>query len=243
MRVILTLHPSPTKFRAADQLVRDIEQKILNGVFIAGEPLPPEREIVQKHQVSRTVVREAVRILASKGLIVARPGFRPLVAKPGYDAAIDAVGSIVTQLLGQQGGVRNLFELRIRMEVSLVRDAAASATSHDIARLESALQKNKDAIDDSEKFYHTDQVFHGILHDIPGNPVLTAIHRAYTEWLSAHWKKMPRLPDRNRANYEAHKSIFDAILRRNPDQAEAEMRKHLDMAWDQVCATFENLKQ
>lgn len=231
-------HPKP---RAADQLVSAIEKEIFEGRMEFGQPLPPEREIVQKHGVSRTVVREAVRMLASKGLITARPGFRPVIAKPGYDAAVDVVGSIMTQLLGQPGGVRNLFDLRIRMEVSLARDATNLATAHDIERLETALHTNEEAIQNSELFYETDIAFHGILYEIPGNPVLPSIHRAYTDWLSRHWTKMPRLPDRNRTNYEAHKAIFDAILRRDADRAEAAARSHLAAAWQQVSSTFADL--
>lgn len=227
--------------RAADPLVAHFEGEILSGALAAGQPLPPEREIVEGHGVSRTVVREALRVLSSKGLIVTRPGYRPVVARPGYDAAIGVVSSLVTQLLGQPGGVRNLFDVRIRMEASLVRDAALGATSKDIAALEKALQANAAAIDNSTLFYETDTAFHGILYDIPDNPALPAIHRAYTDWLSAHWTKMPRLPARNRKNFEAHQAIFDGILRRDPDRAEAALRDHLAAAWRQVSSTFEDL--
>ena len=232
---------TPQKSRAADQLVAAIEQQILDGVLPSDHPLPPEREIVSEHGVSRTVVREAVRILSSRGLIVARPGYRPIVAKPGYDAAIGVVGGIVTQLLSQPGGVWNLFDVRIRMEASLVRDAAQIATTEHLDQLEAALEANKNAISDSALFYDTDMAFHGILYDIPGNPALPAIHRAYTDWLSRHWTKMPRLPDRNELNYLAHKAVFDAILRRDADKAEAAIREHLDAAWQQVNTTFDGL--
>ncbi|MEM8591655.1 MAG: FCD domain-containing protein [Pseudomonadota bacterium] len=229
------------KSRAADQLIELFERKILDGELEAGKPLPAEREIVQGHGVSRTVVREAVRGLASRGLITARPGFRPVVARPGYDTATGVVSSIVLQLLEQPGGVKNLFDLRTIMEASLVRGAAQSATSSDIARLEEALSANFDAIQDSGLFYKTDVAFHGVLYDIPDNPLLPAIHRAYTDWLSTHWQQMPRMPDRNQRNYAFHEDIFEAILRRDPDRAEAAMRDHLEFAWKQVSETLENL--
>lgn len=235
----MTSQVHPPRPRAADRLVTTIEEQILDGTMVADRPLPPEREIVQTHGVSRTVVREAMRILASKGLIIARPGFRPVVARPGYDAAVTVVGSLVTQLLGQPGGVRNLFDLRVRMEASLARDAARSATTADLDRLEAALGANRAAIPASAAFYETDIAFHGVLYEIPGNPVLPAIHRAYTDWLSRHWTRMPRMPERNQINYDAHKAIFDAILRRDADRAEAAIRSHLDFAWTQVSSTFD----
>lgn len=228
-----------SKIRAADQLVSVIEAQILNGELKSGSALPPEREIVNGHGVSRTVVREAVRMLASKGLVIARRGYRPIVAEPGYDSAIGAVNSVVTQLIGDKGGVRNLFDIRIRMEASLAREAAAAATADDIERLEEALERNRAAIDTSAEFYDTDIAFHRILYEVPGNPALPAIHRAYTGWLSKHWLKMPRMPQRNEMNYAAHKAIFEAILRRDPDKAEAAIRRHLDAAWQQVSNTFD----
>lgn len=237
----MNTHETPSKRRAADRLIAEIEHQILDGRLQAGQPLPPEREIVEGHGVSRTVVREALRVLSSKGLIVTRPGFRPIVAKPGYDAAVGAVGSVVTQLLGQPGGVRNLFELRIRMEASLVREAALSATAQNIDALERALAENKATIMDSSAFYQTDTAFHAVLYAIPGNPVLPAIHRAYTDWLSSYWSQMPRRPEVNQTNFEAHQAIFDAVLRRNPDAAELALRDHLDFAWRQVSAAIEGL--
>ncbi|MCW1950556.1 MAG: FCD domain-containing protein [Octadecabacter sp.] len=220
--------------RASDVLVEYFEQRILDGSLPAGATLPAEREIVQEHGVSRTVVREAVLALANKGLIKAQPRFRPVVVKPGYDTALDVVGSVVSQLLRDSSGVRNLFDMRIMMEVNLVRHAALNASGEDIAKLEEALAANGAAIEDSVRFYETDIGFHKVLYEIPKNPILPAIHAAYTDWLSVHWRQMPRMPSRNQVNFEAHTRIFDAILRRQPDQAEAALREHLKFAWDQV---------
>lgn len=230
---------APKSRRAADGLIQVFEKQILDGTLRVGEPLPPEREIVQTYGVSRTVVREAVLALSNKGLVDARPRFRPVVRKPGYDAALQAVGSAATRLLSAPGGVKNLFDLRIMMEAALVRQAALEADKDQIAKLKDALRANEAAIADSETFYETDIGFHGVLYEIPDNPLLPSIQRAYTDWLSSHWRKMPRQPDRNRENYVAHARIFDAILLRDPDAAEQALRAHLASAWQQVRQTFD----
>ena len=209
-----------------------------SGALKEGDPLPPEREIVEAYGVSRTVVRETVLALANKGLVEAKPRFRPVVRKPSFEAAMGTIDSVVGRLLGQPGGVKNLFETRIMVEAALARQAATDARKDDIAALQQALEDNAAAIDDSELFYQTDMRFHAALYDIPKNPVLPAVHKAYTAWLAPHWSRMPRLPDRNRANYEAHKAIFDAILMRDPDAAETALRNHLQAAWLQVRETF-----
>ncbi|WP_282095379.1 FadR/GntR family transcriptional regulator [Epibacterium ulvae] len=229
------------KGRAADLVVSKLAQKIQSGELEDGQPLPPERNLMEEFGISRTVVREAVVALSNKGLIEARPRHRPVVRKPGYDAAFEALESIVTHLLHEPDGVRNLFDTRIIIESALVREAAKNANKDDLIALKQALEANEAAINDSDAFYQTDIGFHQVLYGIPRNPVLPAINKAYTTWLAPHWSQMPRLPDRNRRNFEAHKEIYDAVLMRDPDAAEEALRCHLQSAWKQVRETFGEL--
>ena len=228
----------PNPRRAADGLIATFERQILDGTLKDGDMLPPEREIVQAYGVSRTVVREAVLALANKGLVEARPRFRPVVRKPDYDAAFDALEAVANRLLSVPGSVKNLFDLRIMLEAALVREAALHADKSHIEALKTALDANGAAIEDSELFYETDIAFHRVFFDVPGNPLLPSINRAYTNWLSRQWTKMPRLPERNRMNHEKHTAIFEAILLRDPDKAEAALRSHLADAWEQIRETF-----
>lgn len=220
--------------RAADDLVRRFASMIHSGALQDGKPLPPEREIVETYGVSRTVVREAVLALSNKGLVEARPRHRPVVRRAGYDTAFSTVNDVVTRLLTEADGVKNLFDTRVMIEASLVRQAAIDATKDEIAALKQALDANETAIGDSELFYRTDVGFHAVLYDFPQNPLVKSMHRAYTTWLAPYWSQMPRLPERNRANFEAHKRIFDGILLRDPDAAERALRAHLAAAWGQV---------
>ncbi len=224
--------------RAADDLFRKFAEMIDSGALREGYPLPPEREIVETYGVSRTVVREAILALANKGLVEARPRYRPVVREASYDAALETIEEVLRRLLNNPDGVRNLFDTRVMIEAALVRQAATQADKDDIAALKLALEANAAAVIDSELFYQTDMGFHRVLYQIPGNPVLPTIHKAYTTWLAPYWLRMPRSPDRNRENHRAHKAIYDAILMRDPDAAEAALRAHLADAWKQVRKTF-----
>lgn len=224
--------------RAADKLIAKFERQIRDGELRAGEPLPTEREIVETHGVSRTVAREAITALANRGLVEARPRYRPVVREPSYDAAVQVVSSVAEQFLKSGQGVKNLFDLRIMHEASLVRTAALSATHDDLKALKEALAANQSAIEDTSLFYETDMAFHAVLYEIPGNPILPAMHRAYTSWLSDHWTRMGSRIERNRQNFAAHTQIFEAILLRDPDSAEEALREHLRDAWMQVADTF-----
>ncbi len=212
--------------RAADFVIQTLEERIQTGELRDGEPLPTERDMMGEFRISRTVVREAVHALSNRGLVEARPRFRPVVRKPGYDAAMHAVGSVVPHLLDQPGGLKNLFDTRILVEAALVRQAALHAGKDDLAALRQALEENGAAVGDSERFWRTDMEFHGVLYRITGNPVLPAIHEAFTTWLSPYWRK-PRPPEDSQSNHQAHKGIFEAILMRDSDAAEERLRSHL----------------
>lgn len=225
--------------RAADKLFRHFVEQIRSGVLCEGETLPPEREIVETHGVSRTVVRETVQALANRGLVEARPRYRPVVRRPDFDVAFDTVDTIVRELLSTSEGVKNLFDTRILIETSLVRQAAISASSSDIARLKEALEANAAALNDNELFFRTDMDFHGVLFEIANNPLLTSVHRAYASWLSPHWQRMTRNAAHNEKNLKSHTAVCDAIFENDADAAETAMRDHLDYAWTQLLATFE----
>ena len=193
---------------------------------------------MERFGTSRTVVREAIAALSSKGLVESKPRFRPIVKKPGYETALTAVGGIVQLLLSNPGGTKNLYDTREFFECGLVRQAATSCTRDDIKKLKQALAENKNAIDDSELFYTTDTAFHRVLYLIPKNPVFPAIHEGFTSWLAPYWDKMLRSPERNLANYKAHEAIYLAVLERDPDAAELALKSHLKQAWHHVSETF-----
>lgn len=237
-------YPDPRRdadSRAADRVVRALEDRILSGDLAVGAPLPSEREIVEQFQISRTVAREAVNILAGKGLVDARPRYRPVVVQPNADAAFGVVAGVVKHMVSRKGGVKDLFETRTFVEAGLVRQAALHADKDDIVRLRTALAENGETIAESDAFYATDMAFHAVLYTIPRNSVFPAVHKSFATWLGEHWVQMPRLPERNALNFASHQAIFEAILSRDPDAAEAALRSHLSDAWGQVVDTFKDL--
>lgn len=235
-----TREPATPAARAADAVIAGLEEQIVSGDLRSDAPLPSERDLMKQFNASRTVIREAITALSNRGLIENKPRFRPIVRKPDYGAALSAVDGVVGHLLSQRGGVKNLYEARVFFERALVREAALAARKDDIRELREALSANEQAIEDSDSFYATDIAFHGVLYRIPGNPIFPAVHHAYTSWLSPHWEKMLRSPERNLVNYRSHQHIFLAIEERDPDAAEEALINHLKAAWEYVRVTFED---
>lgn len=225
--------------RAADVIARDIERRIISGDLPDNTPLPAEKKLGNEYGASRTVIREAITALTNRGMLENRPRFRPIVRKPGFDAAFSTMGGIVQHLTSAKQGVKTLFQSRVFLERALVREAAVRAQSSDIRDLRSALAANNAAIDNSEEFYATDIQFHRVFYGIPRNPIFPAIHEAYTLWLYEHWIKMERSPERNAHNYASHKAIYEAILERDADAAESHLERHLEDAWAFIESTID----
>lgn len=224
--------------RAADAVVRELEARIISGALPDGAHLPPERDLIDAFGVSRTVVREAVARLASRGFVDSRPRFRPVVRRPGPEAALAAAGNAVGHLLGAPDGIRNLHEARVLIEAGLVREAALHARKDGIQALVRALDANEAAVHDPTAFFATDMALHGVFYDLPRNPILPAVHKALTAWLSGPLSHVPRTPHRNRVNVLRHREIVEAIRERDPDAAETALRAHLAGSWEDVRATF-----
>ncbi|WP_084506568.1 FCD domain-containing protein [Geminicoccus roseus] len=224
--------------RLADVLADAILALVKTGEIAPGSYLPAERDLMRRFGVSRAAVREAIALLANQGVLRTRPGHRPRVQAADLRVAIDTLGGLVRHLVSDEAGVWNLFEARIFIEAALVRHAASHARPGDIAALQAALAENRAAIGDTDRFYATDVGFHGVLYQIPGNPIYPALHRAFVEWLSEHWAQMPRSVEIDRMNYQAHKAIVDSILDRDPEGAERMLRSHLAAAWEFVRASI-----
>lgn len=236
---IIPEEPVTPSARAADTVIAALEAQIMSGALASDTPLPTERELMKQFNASRTVIREAIATLSYRGLLESKPRFRPIVRKPDYSAALNAVGGTLGHLLSEPGGVKDLYDSRVFFERALVREAALAARRDDVRELREALAANEQAIDDSDRFYATDVAFHGVLYRIPRNPIFPAVHNAYIAWLSPHWKKMLRSPERNLVNYKSHQRIFLAIEERDPDAAEEALVSHLKAAWEYVRVTFD----
>ncbi|WP_251882371.1 FCD domain-containing protein [Grimontia kaedaensis] len=235
---LVTEDSAINKGRVADEIIDELERQIVSGQLKDSAPLPSERAMMETFNASRTVIREVIVALENRGLIINRARYRPIVKKPDYKTALDAVGGIVKHFISNKPDVKHLYDMRVFVERMLVRDAAAKATKQDIQLLKAALAENKAAMGDSQRFYQTDKAFHATLYQISGNPIMPTVHQGFTSWLAPHWDMMDRDLEKNQNNYAAHEAIYIAILERDPDAAEQALVSHLDTSWQQVSSTF-----
>ncbi|SAK62966.1 GntR family transcriptional regulator [Caballeronia glebae] len=200
---------------------------MLRGELKPEQQLPSERELMSMFGVGRTSVREALFALQRMGLVAIRNGERASVTRPTAKSVVEELSGAVKHILADEKGVKDLQQARAMFEAMLVRYAAAHATKSDLHRLKSALDANEAAIGSTDEFTRTDIGFHLVLAEIPQNSIFTSLHMALASWLAEQRTVSLRADDAERAAYQAHKKVYEAVTSGRPDAAERAMLEHL----------------
>jgi DNA-binding FadR family transcriptional regulator len=207
------------------QVAREIGLQILEGKLTPGAVLPNEADFGMQLGVSRTALREAVKVLAAKGLVEVRRKTGTRV-RPQHDwNALDP--DVLNWLFSGKGfavGIPDLLELRLIVEPAGAKLAAERATPENLAEIESALQGMETAIEDSASSVESDLKFHLAILEATHNTFMRPFGALIQEALRASFK----LTNRDRMAFEKslrrHRDVFEAIRDRNPKAAEVAMQ-------------------
>ncbi|PLZ00751.1 GntR family transcriptional regulator [Burkholderia sp. WAC0059] len=218
--------------KLSEEIVERLQTMMLSGALKPDQLLPSERELMSMFGVGRTSVREALFTLNRMGLVAVRNGERACVTRPSAKTVVDELSGAVRHILAEPKGVRELQQARALFEAMLVRYAAVHADADDLDRLKRALDANRAAIGNLPAFTETDVAFHLVLAEIPRNSIFSSLHVALAAWLAQQRVVTLRAEGADRAAYEAHRAIYRAIGRKDPDAAERAMRTHLRQVED-----------
>ena len=224
----LTLEPINVDRRKLFEQVADhIQQQILDGKMKPGDRLPSERDLQLLLGVGRPAIREALISLQQTGLVEIMNGAPARVAMPTAVGVLAGMMPAILQMLSTEEGQRHFQNLRLFFEAALARRASHEASPDDLEKLKAALEANRQAIGNRQKFIDTDVSFHFSLAEMTGNPVFTAIHDGMSSWLKQQRVVTLDLPEQEQIAYAAHAKIYEAIAARDGEAAEKAMREHL----------------
>lgn len=211
---------------AAD-IARVLAEEVHSGALEVGAMLPSERDLCERFGVGRAAIRDAVKYLESMRLVELRKGCRPRVACPTLTQLLDSI-SAASRLFfrGTEGGA-HMEQARLFLETSLVRYAAQSATSAQIGKMVSAIEKGDRALDDLPAFRIADVEFHRALAEVPGNPIFVALHDAFVGGLMMSRPGPKDVVSHNRRSNDEHKGVVQAIIAHDAEAAVIILSKHL----------------
>ena len=225
---------APTK-NAHGHTVDRIGEAIVAGRYVVGGTLPAEPLLCDAFGVSRTVVREAVKSLAAKGLLVAGPkvGTRVLPADNWNWFDPDVV-TWQTQAGLTREFLRDLQELRRVVEPAAVRMAAERATARDIVDIEAAYAGMQHAIEHGGDYVANDLKFHQGLLRAGGNRMMVQMSKAIGALLRTSFEVSTTLLDGPASSLPLHRAVLDAVIAHKPEAAERASLRLIDSARDDI---------
>jgi len=197
---------------------------VVSGGLSSGERLPPERELVERLGVSRTVIREALNLLEARGIISIEHG-RGAVMRGGSASAVrDALGFLL-RARGETLG--ELLEMRQVLEVEISGFAAERAGAEDVAAMQAQLDRMRALIDTPEGYVDADVEFHALLARAARNGVLLTMLEPVVDLLRASREISASRPGSALRALGEHEEILRRVEEGDAEGARREMRVHL----------------
>ncbi|MGD8397638.1 MAG: FadR/GntR family transcriptional regulator [Anaerolineae bacterium] len=211
--------------RLYDKIVEQIEERIERGTLNVGDRLPSERELARQFGVSRTVVREATKILLQKGLMEVRFGSGMYVADNTSSTVKRSLGTMIA--MSKEGASHELIEARGFLEHAIVKLAASRRTEEDLAKVRQAISQLEESVGDVEAAAMADLAFHHAIAKAAGNRYLAILLDAINENLHDMRRAYFSLPSRIQESVADHRAILKTILDQHAEPSGEQMRQHV----------------
>jgi GntR family transcriptional regulator, galactonate operon transcriptional repressor len=218
-----------------ESAVESIAGWITGGRMKAGQALPIEPDIAEALSVSRTVVREAVKTLAAKGMLRTGPRvgtrvrpeadwhlFDPQVIRWRAARGVDA------------DFIRDIFAFRLAIEPAAAALAARHATAEDMQRLEAAYAAMEEAVEGRGSYVEADLAFHRSLLDASRNQFFAAMKPLVSSVLSVSFRQSVKSRASARASLPRHKAVLDAVRRADSAEAAAALDRLIESARNDI---------
>jgi DNA-binding FadR family transcriptional regulator len=210
------------------RVVDELGRRIISGEFPAGAPLPGQEDCCAMLGVSRSVMREALRVLAAKGLVDARPKAGTFVRpREEWNFLDPEVLEWRLKTAEADQVIEQLHELRQMVEPLAASLAASKAKLGDFQKMGQAYEAMA-AAGNSERYVEPDLKFHRAIVAASGNDLFASLGRVVEAALTMNFRICVDNPEGQTRSLEMHKAILDAIVDRDAAAARLAMQKLID---------------
>jgi len=218
--------------------VRELGLAIVAGEIPPGARLPAEIELIARFETSRPVLREAVRVLAAKGLVLSRQRTGASVRPRADWHLLDPdVLTWLTQTRPEPEFIATLMAVRRVFEPAVAALAATAASDAQLAAIAEAYAGMAGA-PDRDALLEPDLVFHRRVAEATGNDLLAYIGNMLSLALRESIKLSSRLPNTHELSLPRHKAILDALQARDAEGARAATLAQLDETIEDLSAAL-----
>lgn len=217
------------KKKIYEVIVDKIEALFLSGELQAGDKLPPERVLATRFNVSRTSVREALRVLEQNGTIEIRQRGGSYLKNPEVGEASEELAAAI--IASEKHLVYEMLELRRALEVESASLAAQRARTEDLEKIRIALEKMSVSTTDVEAGIQADVQFHRSIVEATHNTLFIQLIQTLAEHMEDTIRATRRHrfaePGRHEETFDEHKAIYLAIATGEQDKAKQLMEAHI----------------
>ncbi|MGB0036517.1 MAG: FadR/GntR family transcriptional regulator [Candidatus Acidiferrales bacterium] len=212
------------KTKVYEKISEQIQRLIRDGLLKPGDKLPPERELAEMFQVSRSSLRDAIRSLELIGLVEPRQGEGTVVRDITADSLVNPLAGMLRH---KRELVSELLDLRRMIEPPLAGRAALNATSAEINELEDILRRQKEKVDAGELAIEEDSEFHYAIAKAARNSVVMKVLDVNMDLLRESRERSLQVKGRLLKSFAGHRRILSAIRRGDASATETAMRRHI----------------
>jgi len=210
----------------AEDVVDRLRQMIQSGQLVAGDRLPPERDLAKLLGVSRPTLRAGIRSLTAIGILQSRQGAGTFVSKADKSPMLD---SAPLQMMAALHGFTSdeMFEARLALEMSIAALAAERASSEQMTLMAEEVTGMYASLTNPEQYLVHDMRFHQTIAAASNNRILTSLMNMVAKILFEERSKTVKRALDLKDSAEQHHNIYRAMREHDPEAARQAMREHL----------------
>jgi len=218
-------------------LVDKVELRLVDyfkeNKLVAGDAIPKEMEFAEALGVSRTVVREALLRLRTLGLIESKKHRGMILTQPDFILNFERV---VDSNLLSDDTLKDMFELRLILEMGMADLLFARKTDKDLEELDSIVAKQEKEETDTSFFSLENEIaFHGKLYEIAGNSTLQRFQQVLLPVFQyVHKNKLPNKEYNYSQKFVTHRDLLNHLKEGSPTSFREALRQHLEPHFDQI---------
>jgi GntR family transcriptional repressor for pyruvate dehydrogenase complex len=219
------LKPLDSRPTASQRVAERLTSLIASGNLAPGDKLPSENELSKALQVSRPVVREALRGLSMMGIVETRQGGGAYVTDLRPNRLMAPLSFVLSL---RDYSIESLFRARAVIDPGLAAEAARNATDDELGRLADLVETGNKLATDPIGFRVMDSEFHELIGEAARNDFLDRVARSLYELAIEQRRKASLQPGVLERSAADHAEIVAALARRDPEGAAAAMGRHVE---------------
>ncbi|HXR23377.1 MAG TPA: FCD domain-containing protein [Acidimicrobiales bacterium] len=221
--------------RLGEAVVASVTERIVTGELPPGSPLPAEPVLCQDYGVSRSVIRESLKLLEEKGLLVVKQGQGTKILAPENWNLLDPL--VLKTVISSDNTLAifdDLIDVRAALESQMAQRTATKITDAQLDELHSQVMTLEGMLNDLDGYTEGDLHYHDTISRFSGHQLARSVLRSVQPLAmsSTYYSRTHRVPEDNIRSHRGHVAIYKQLAKRDPEGAARAVNAHILSSWE-----------